>query len=55
MMQLILESYKSMEDEGGMPVDKRCKGKTYRLLLVPYIIMVKADSKEANKACGTYD
>ena len=54
ILQTILESYKTLEDEGGLPWDLRYKGKLYHLLLVPYILFVKADSVEANKACGLY-
>ena len=54
ILETILESYKTIEDEGGLPFDKRYKGKLYRLLLMPYIIFVKADSVEANKVCGAY-
>ena len=54
ILQTILESYKTLEDEGGLPWDLRYKGKLYYLLVVPYILFVKADSVEANKACGLY-
>ena len=55
VLQTIMESYKTIEEEGGIPVDLHYRGKTYNLLAIPYILMVKADSKEANKVCGTYD
>ena len=52
ILQTILESYKVLEDEGGLPWDLRYKEKMWRMQLIPYIIFVKADSVEANKACG---
>lgn len=55
ILQTIMSSYQSIEGEGGIPVDFRYKGETHRLLAIPYILMVKADSKEANKICGCYD
>ena len=54
ILQTILESYKVLEDEGGLPWDLRYKEKMWRMQLIPYIIFVKADSVEANKACGCY-
>ena len=54
ILDTIMESYKPIEDEGGLPFDKRYKGKLYRLLLIPYIAFVKVDSVEADKACGAY-
>ena len=54
ILQTILESYKTLEYKGELPWDLRYKGKLYRLLVVPYILFVKADSVEANKACGLY-
>ena len=54
ILQTILESYKLLEDDGGLPWDLWYKEKMYRLQLIPYIIFVKADSVEANKACGCY-
>ena len=54
IMQCILDSLKETTDEGGFPFDHRYKGNTYKLLHKFFIHTVKADSKEAEKYCGTY-
>ncbi len=54
MLNTIMASYKIIEEEGGLVWDLRYKAKTYPLLLVPFIIFMKADSVEADKLCGAY-
>ena len=54
MLSAILESVKRVEDEGGIPWDEWHKGQVYKLLFIPYIVLVKADSKEADSLCGAY-
>jgi hypothetical protein len=54
MLQTIMDSYKTIEDEGGFEWDLRFKAKTYNLTLIPFIVFVKADSVEADKVCGAY-
>ena len=54
MLQVLLSGYKELEDQGGMEWDLCYKGQTCHLLLVPFIIFIKADSVEADKFCGVY-
>ena len=54
MLQAMLESYKKIEDEGGIEWDLRYRGKTHQVLLIPFIVFVKVDSAEADKLCGLF-
>ena len=54
MLRVILESYKSVEDEGGIDWDLRKEEKLHYLRLVPFIIFFKVDGKEADKICLQY-
>ena len=52
MLRAIMQPYKELQDIGGLEWDLRYRGKTHELVLVPFILMLKADSVEADKACG---
>jgi hypothetical protein len=54
MLQTLMASYKTIEKEGGLEWDLRFHGQTFQLLLIPFIVFVKADSVEADKLCGAY-
>ena len=54
MLQVLLSSYKEIEEDGGIEWDLRHRNQIQRLLLIPFIIFCKADSVEADKMCGTY-
>ena len=54
MLQVLLSSYKAIEDDGGIEWDMRHRAKNHRLLFIPFVIFCKADSVEADKICGTY-
>ena len=54
IMQAILDSFKEVEIEGGLPFEHRFKGHTYKLLHKFFIHTVRADTKEADKFCGSY-
>ena len=54
MLQVILSSYKEMENAGGIPFDKWHNGELLRLQLIPFIILVRVDGVEADKLCGHY-
>jgi hypothetical protein len=54
MLQVILQSYKRIEEEGGIEWDLRYHGRTFPVVLIPFIIFLKVDSVEADKVCGTH-
>ena len=54
MLRVILESYKKIEDAGGIDWDLRKAGRTSRLRLVPVLLFFKVDGKEADKVCLQY-
>ena len=54
MLQVLLASYKDIEDDGGIEWDKWYRAKLYQLLFIPFVIFCKADSVEADKFCGAY-
>ena len=54
MLNTIMASYKTIEEEGGLEWDLRYHAQTFPLVLVPFIIFMKADSVEADKLCGAY-
>ena len=54
MLRVILESYKKVEDEGGIDWDLRKDERTHYLRLVPVLLFFKVDGKEADKVCLQY-
>ena len=54
MLQVLLSSFKTVQDAGGFPWDFPQRGELKKLWLVPFVLFVKADSVEADKFCGTY-
>ena len=54
MLRVILESYKKLEDAGGIDWDLHRAGRTHCLRLVPVLLFFKVDGKEADKVCLQY-
>lgn len=54
MLDTILESYRELQTKGIL-WDLRYKGKTWRdLVLIPFLILMKCDTKEGDLLCGSY-
>ena len=57
MLQACLASYKELQDTEGFEFllwDLQYRGKTWHLLCVPFIMMVKGDGKEGDKHALAY-
>ena len=54
MLRVMLESYKKIEEEGGIDWDLPKDGSTRYLRLVPVLLFFKVDGKEADKVCLQY-
>lgn len=54
MLQVLLSSYKEIEEDGGIEWDFRYDNETHKVLFVPFIIFFKVDGKEGDKLCGQY-
>ena len=53
-LSVMLQSYKDLEERGGMPWDLRYAGETYKVHFIPFIVFFKADSVEGDKVSGQY-
>ena len=54
MLQVMLSPYKKLQDRGGMFWEQRYRGETIKLLLIPFLLFVKADGQEADKLMGHF-
>ena len=54
MLRVMLESYKKIEEEGGIDWDLPFRGQVRYIRLVPVLIFFKVDGKEADKVCLQY-
>ncbi len=54
MLQVLLSSYKTIEDADGIDWDMEWDGKMQYYRLVPFILVCKVDGKEGDKLCGQF-
>lgn len=54
LLQVMTHSYKQLQDRGGMFWELAYRGKVHKVLLVPFIIFIKADGQEADKLLGHF-
>jgi hypothetical protein len=54
MLQVMLGSYKTIDENGGIDWDLKYGGEVIPALLVPFIMFIKCDGKEADKMTGTF-
>ena len=54
ILDIILQSYRECQDSEGIEFDLVYKGKTHKLLFIPFVPFVKGDSVEQDKHCGKY-
>ncbi len=51
MLQVILASYKEVQDEGGFEWDLSYLKKTWETHMIPFVIFIKGDTVEHDKHC----
>jgi hypothetical protein len=49
-----LESYTKLQEEGGFKWKLRYKDKTHNVTFIPFVPLIKGDTKEHDKYCGKY-
>lgn len=54
MLDVFLETYKTIQDSGGILWDLHYRGKIRKVHFVPFIMFVKGDTVEHDKHCGRY-
>jgi len=54
MLDVFLETYKALEDEGGIHWDLHYDGQVRKVHFIPFIMFVKGDTQEHDKHCGKY-
>ena len=54
MLDCLLQSFKELQETGGIYWHLRYKGATYKARFVPFTLFIKGDTVEHDKMCGSY-
>lgn len=55
ILQVMLSSYKKLQDEGGFEWDMIYEGEIFEFLFLPFVIYIKGDTVEHDKHCASYN